>query len=209
MRRYMYAMVIMITVMVIRAEVYCDKTDYYDISPELSKIQNILSKNSNVYDVLGKSPKEMILDLLKGRFKFSMKDFAIRVIKLVSYEIRSNVRMLMGLTVVAILTSILKNMQSSFCSDDLVSVSYYACNIVAQTLLIKCFNNCIDITKGIVDDIEAFTLAVVPVTTSLMVSCGEMVKVSAVKPFILCGVSMLVYAIKKNKFATGVSVNCT
>lgn len=198
MRRYLCVIVMIIVLGVSTKCVHCDKIDYYEISPELHKIQNILNKNSDVYnDVLGKTPKEMILDLLKGRFKFSMKDFIIRIVKLMSHEIRSNVRMLVGLTMVAILTSILKNMQSSFCNDELASISFYACNIVANMLLFKCFNNCINITKGIIDDIGALTVAVVPVSTSLMMSCGEIVKVSAVKPFILCGVSMLVYAIKK------------
>lgn len=198
MRRYM---LIIVTIMVVVTNVCnarCQEIDYYELSPELKEMQNLLSKNKENYnDIIDESPKEIILNLLKGQFKFNTKEFIVKMIKLMCKEIRSNFSMLISLTMVAILTCILKNMQSSFCSDELSKFSFYACNMVAQIMLMKCFNNCIAITKVLLEDVETFSLAVVPITTSLMISCGDVIKVSSLKQFILCGISMVVHVIRK------------
>lgn len=194
----MYVVVIIFVIIAKNDIGYCEKVDYHSLSPELTEIQNLLDKNKDVfYNVLDKTPKEMIKELLCGQFKFSLKNFVSSIIKLLFNEVRNNVKILIKLSLVAILSAILQNVKSSFCKDDLGRVSFYACNMVAITILLKCFNNCVLITQNVVDDVNIFSHVVVPISTSLMVSCGDIVRVSAVKPFVLYGISIIVYVIKK------------
>ena len=139
--------IIIIVVILILKGTSVNAMDYYEISPELSRMQEILDKNiSN--ETLDISTKDLIRDLLSGGFKFDFKKFLTRLIKLLLKDILSNANILVNLMLLAILCAILKNIQDSFDSSN--NKAFYVCNIAMISVLMKCFNSCINITKGVV-----------------------------------------------------------
>ena len=117
------------------------------------------------------------------------------LIKLLLKDISSNAKILANLMLLAILCAILNNIQNSFGSSN--NIAFYTCNIAMISVLMKCFNNCIGITKDVVDDISIFSNSVIPLSTSLVLSSGGMVKINALKPFVLYAISFIVNIIKK------------
>ena len=115
MRKKLACLIIMILVYFLKGcIVHAELVDYYDISPELSQMQNILSNNDSAYNkVLDITPKTLIKDLLKGEFKFSVKNFSQKIVRLLLEEILRNASILVNLTILAILCAVLKNIQSS------------------------------------------------------------------------------------------------
>ena len=169
--------------------------DYYELSPELSRIQEVLSKNDMSNKIFDVNPKSLIKDLISGRFKFDLKKFLNSLTKLLLKDILQNASLLVNLMLLAILCAILNNIQNSFCSFN--NIAFYVCNVAIISILMKCFNNCVNITKDVVDDIGIFSRSVIPISTSLMLSSGQVMKNNTLKPFLLYAISVIVDLIKK------------
>ena len=172
--------------------------DYYDISPELSEIEGILEENKNTYtNVLETTPKELIKDLLSGNFKFNLSNFINKIVRLLFREVIYNKNILVNLMMLAIFFAILKNMGSSFLNESISHIALYSCHIAMVSILIMCFNNCINIVKDLVNDVRVFSYSILPISTNLMITSGQITKGSVLRPFILYELSMVVGLIKK------------
>ena len=105
--------IIIIVAIIILKGTSVNAMDYYNISPELSNMQEILDKSISD-EILDISPKNLIKDLLSGTFKFDFKKFVVSLIKLLLKDISSNAKILANLMLLAILCDILNNIQNSF-----------------------------------------------------------------------------------------------
>lgn len=195
---YTYIAIIVIVCFLKGENVQGQVINYYEISPELSQIQQILDENKNIYsNVWETTPRELIRDLLHGDIKFNFSTFFNKVIKLLFKEVINNKNILVNLIMLAIFFAILKNMESSFCSESISNIAMYSCHIAMISILIICFNNCINIVKDLVNDVGTFSYLILPISTNIMMTAGEITKGSVLRPFILYEISMMVGLIKK------------
>lgn len=172
--------------------------NYYDLSPELFMVEDVLDENKMLYgSIIDTTPKELIKNLLSGDFKLDFKTFTNNIIKLLFKEVMINKYILVNFMMLAIFFAILKNIETSFLSENISRIALYSCNIAMLSILIICFNNCINVVLDVVNDVKNFSYSIIPISTNLMITSGYITKGSVLRQCILYVISILVELIKK------------
>ena len=91
--------------------------------------------------------KEIIVDMIKGKNTFDIKDIASGISILLFKEILSNLVLISEILIITIACSILTNLQSTFERDTVAQLAHYACYIVLSMLVINSFMLALDLGK--------------------------------------------------------------
>ena len=168
-------------------------------STELKNIQDQLEKytlddTKNILE--GYDPQNIIKDAAVGKFEFSLKGVANNVLGFLFKEILQNISILTKLIVLIILCALLKNLQTSFLSESVGEVAFYACYVVIVSILIVSFGTAMNMAIGIIDNMVNFMYATVPVMITLLVSGGNITSSGIFQPIMLMVVEISATVIK-------------
>jgi stage III sporulation protein AE len=130
-------------------------------------------------------PEKIISDVSRGSFDFSFSGLIQRVLRYLFKEFYLNVNILIKLIVLVILCSILKNLQSSFLSDSVGELAFYACYIVIVSILLVSFNASLNMGKDLIDNLVGFMHATIPAMITLLVSGGNVASGAVFQPILL------------------------
>ena len=155
---------------------------------------NCSSKLMEDYD-----PEKIIADAAKGSLKMDMPGFLKKILMYLFDEIFLNINIMIKLVVLVILCAILKNLQTSFLSENVGEMAFYACYIVIISILIVSFNSAMQLGREIIDNIVGFMHATIPVLIALMVSGGNIASGGIFEP-VMIAVVEISGTIMKNVF---------
>ncbi len=91
--------------------------------------------------------KEAIVDMIKGKNTFHIKDITSGISILLFKEILSNLALVSQILIITIACSILTNLQSTFERDTVAQLAHYACYILLSMLVINSFMLALDLGK--------------------------------------------------------------
>lgn len=144
-------------------------------------------------------PKSIMSDAAKGKFELNTSSIVNRVLRYLFKEIYTNIDLLIKLMVIVVFCSILKNLQTSFLSESVGEMAFYACYVVIVSILVLSLNTALGLGREIIDSMVAFMHSTIPVLVTLMVSGGNVATGGVLQPVLIMIVEVAA-AIFKNLF---------
>lgn len=166
---------------------------------ETEKIEDQLNKHSDKdFKKLAPDfdPQKIISDGTKGNFQFSPGNFVNNILAYVFKEIYENINILVKLIILSVMCAILKNLQTSFLSESVGELAFYACYVVIIGILISGFNTALNLGRDIIDSMVAFMQATIPVLITLMISGGNITSAGIFQPILIMIVQVAATVLK-------------
>jgi len=173
--------------------------DQQSQSEEIRNIEDQLKKYSGkgIENIIGGyDPQEIIKDTAKGKFRFSISEILNRALQYIFKELYANLHILIKLIILVILCALLKNLQTSFLSEGVGELAFYACYVVIISIILVSFNTALSLGTSIIDSMVDFMYATVPVMITLLVSGGNITSGGIFQPVLIMIVEVSATIIK-------------
>lgn len=144
----------------------------------------------------GIDTQSIIKNAATGKLDLNIKTIAANSLKYLLSEIYQNLHILLKLVVLIILCAVLKNLQTSFLSDNIGEVAFYVCYIVVVSLLLVSFNTAMKLGIEVIDGMVGFMYATMPVLITLLVSGGNISSGAVFQPAMIMLVEVSATIIK-------------
>ena len=178
-----------------------DKTEVVDDTTYDQQIQSLDTKNLEKFindlnsETSGYLPefnfKKMINAFKIGGVGYGVKDVLSGILKFFLNDILLNTKLLGQLIILAIICSILQNLEKAFKNDSISNLAYYACFLVLIIIVVKSFSLAVNIGKDTINRMVDFMMALLPTLLTLLASVGGFVSVSIFDPIIMATVQIV------------------
>ena len=138
------------------------------------------------------NPVEYIKSYIKngeGNISFSL--ILKSVVSLIFKEVKTVLKLSLSIIVIAILCSLLKNIQDALSSDSISNIAFYACYLVLILILSKSFLVSISIAKEAIYGVSDFMNGILPILVSIIALSGGAMEVATLDPIILVAVLII------------------
>ena len=130
-------------------------------------------------------PSKIIDSATKGKIEFSLNGIIKAILKYLFKEIYLNINIFIKLIFLCFLSSILTNIKSSFLSEGVGEIAFFACYIIIMSLVVTSFSSIITMTGEIIDQMVLIMYASLPAFVAFLISGGNLVSASLLKPSVL------------------------
>ncbi len=107
---------------------------------------------------------------------------------IISFILREIVLVFSGIStviIIAVICSLIQNLQNSFSNQSLSNIAFYACYALLIIILSKTFLIGIEIAKETIKELNNFLLVLIPVISTLLLSAGGVSQVATLDPIII------------------------
>lgn len=125
----------------------------------------------------------------KGNISFSQLGKA--VLSLLFKEVSSVLKLAISMIVIAILCTLLKNLQDAFSTKSISQIAFYACYAVMVMLLSKSFLISISVAKDVINGISDFMAAILPVLVTMIALAGGVTQAATIDPIVMAAVIII------------------
>ena len=176
---------------------------------ELLKDQKMEEQLNSLYGYINnmKSDVELMNDLdpveyfksyLKnGQGNLSFRNIGRAVISFLFKEVRTVLSLSLSIIIIAILCSLIKNLQSAFSSESISNIAFYACYCMLIVILSKSFLISLSIATDVINKISDFMSALLPILVIMLGSAGGFTQAATMDPIIL-GATLIIPRIYLN-----------
>ena len=170
-------------------------------------IKQILEENDEslqaLYDYIDKEkldveimneldPVEYIKSYIKnGEGNLSFTSLLKGVVSLIFKEVGSVLALALSLISIAIISTLIKNLQDSFKNNGISEVAFYACYVILIMILSKSFLIAISVAKDAIYQISDFMGAVLPILVSMISLSGGVVEATTLDPIVMSSVLLI------------------
>ena len=167
------------------------------------------SKLNNLYDYINtmKSDDELMNELdpvsyiqsyiENGEGNLSVSTVISAVVSLFFKEVKTVLSLAFSIVVIGIICSLFKNLQSSFSSEGISQIAFFACYAILIILLSKTFIISLSLAKDVIVQIATFMDKVLPLLAALLIASGGLTQAATMDPIIL-GATILIPKIYLN-----------
>lgn len=207
MRNYILKIICSLTIISILGfcefSIISNKVVYAEEITNITNDEEVESKLNNLYDYINtmKSDVELINELdpisyiqsyiETGEGNLSFSTILSAIISLFFKEVKTILALAFSIVAVGIICSLFKNIQSSFSSDGVSQVAFYACYAILIILLSKTFIISISLAKDVIIQITNFMDKVLPVLVLMLAASGGLTQAATMDPIIL-GATILI-----------------
>ena len=179
MKKVFVIFIIMISIMPIA---FCTNINLSDFSNEMKQYSN------EFFPELG--DEGFISNIMVGETNFE-KGLFQRVIDIFFAEFKASISLVIKIVGVAILCSVLKNIQSSFGESGTSEIAFYICYILVVLLIVTAFSNIIDLCRDTISNISNLMKLLVPLIISLIVATGNVTTVALLQPILISMIALI------------------
>ncbi|GAB6170327.1 stage III sporulation protein AE [Clostridium carnis] len=138
------------------------------------------------------NPLEYFKSYMKsGEGNISFKDISKAVVNFMFKEVKTVLTLAITIIIIAIICSLLKNLQSAFSSESISNIAFFACYALLIVILSKSFLVSITLAKDIIIDIGNFMAAILPILVIMLGSAGGFTQAATMDPIVI-GATILV-----------------
>ena len=166
-----------------------DLLDDLDIK-DLETYWSELSKDYNEY--LPNIERMTIRELIMNRQQLTLIDWILALINMVGHELILNGKLLGQLIMIAIISALIKNIQSSFQSESVGVVANFVLMILLTTLAVQSFTVISQLIISTISQIHGFLIALLPLILGLMVTMGGIISASFFHPIIVTSLYLII-----------------
>ncbi|MEO2509255.1 stage III sporulation protein AE [Clostridium paraputrificum] len=125
----------------------------------------------------------------KGNLSFSQLGKA--VVSLLFKEVGSVLKLAISMIVIAILCTLLKNLQDAFSTKSISQIAFYACYAVMVMLISKSFLISISVAKDVINGVADFMAAILPVLVTMIALAGGVTQAATIDPIVMAAVVII------------------
>ncbi|MEN8075630.1 stage III sporulation protein AE [Clostridioides difficile] len=186
-----------------------ERNVYAEENITVTNDEEVELKLNSLYDYINtmKSDVELVNELdpityiqsyiENGEGNISISKVLSAVVSLFFREVKTVLSLAFSIIVIGIICSLFKNIQSSFSSEGISQVAFYACYAILIILLSKTFIISISLAKDVIIQITDFMDKVLPVLVIMLASAGGFTQAATMDPIIL-GATILIPKIYLN-----------
>lgn len=164
---------------------------------EVLKDENVKEELNNLYEYINnmKSDVELMNDLdpveyfksyLENRQgNLSFEDITLAIVSFLFKEVKTVLSLSLSVIVIAILCSLIKNLQMSFSNDGISNVAFYSCYCMLIVILSKSFLVSLSIATDVITKISDFMSALLPILVVMLGSAGGFTQAVTMDPIII------------------------
>ena len=173
---------LIIIILLFMPTTFANTVNIEDFSNEMKKYAN------EYFPELG--DENFINDAMNGKIAID-KNIIAKIADVFLGELKSNISLVIKIVGIAILCSILKNIQSTFGESGTSEIAFYTCYILVVILVITTFSNTIDLCKDTIVQISDLMKLLVPLIISLIVATGNVATVAILQPVIITMIALI------------------
>lgn len=176
---------------------------------ELVKDEEITKQIEGLYSYINnmKSDAELLNELdpveyfksylANGEGNISYEDLTEAIIGMVFKEVKTVLSLCLSIVVIAIICSLLKNLQASFSNESISNIAFYACYCMLIVILSKSFLVSLTIATDVITKTADFMAAILPILVIMLGSAGGFTQAATMDPIIL-GATLIIPRIYLN-----------
>lgn len=173
-------------------------------SNSVEEIKNESDKKLNsLYDYINKmktdgeltnelDPKAYIESYMEdGKGTIGLKDLSLMAVNILFKEVKVVLKLVISVVCIAILCSLLKNLEDAFKNENISNIAFYACYSILIIILSKSFLISIDVAINVIRSISEFMNALLPILVSMIALAGGFVQAATMDPIVLGSVIII------------------
>ncbi len=121
----------------------------------------------------------------EGHGNISFEVLAKAFLSVLFKEVRTVLKLCLTIVIIAVLCSLLKNLQESFASESISEIAFYACYALIIMILSKSFIVSISVAKDVIQNISDFMSALLPILVTIIGVTGGVMQVATLDPIII------------------------
>ena len=121
----------------------------------------------------------------EGHGTISFEVLAKAFLSVLFKEVRTVLKLCFSIVIIAVLCSLIKNLQESFASESISEVAFYACYAIIIMILSKSFIVSISVAKDVINNISDFMSALLPILVTMIGLTGGAMQVATLDPIII------------------------
>ena len=164
-----------------------------EINNNLNSLYNYINNMKFDIEIMNDlDPVEYIKGYIKnGEGNLSIKTFSNAVTSFLFKEVKTVLSFSISIIVIAIMCSLIKNLQSAFSSEGISNIAFFACYSILIIILSKSFLVSINIATDIIKELSNFMAAILPVIVMMIGSIGGFAQAATMDPIII-GATILI-----------------
>jgi len=154
---------------------------------ELNSLYDYIKKMKTDVELMDSlDPVEYMKAYIKdGKGNLSFDTIANAVLSIVFKEVKSVLKLVLSIVTIAIICSLLKNLQDAFSDESISQVAFYACYALIIMMLSKSFIISISVAKEVITNISDFMSALLPILITMISLAGGITSAATLDPIVL------------------------
>lgn len=160
---------------------------------QINALYNYINKMKTDVELMDSlDPVEYIKTYIKeGKGNLSFDTISKAVLSIIFKEVKSVLQLVISIVTIAIICSLLKNLQDAFSDESISQVAFYACYALMIMILSKSFIISISVAKGVIVDISNFMAALLPILITMIGLSGGLTQAATLDPIVLAAVVLI------------------
>lgn len=158
-----------------------------EVNNQLNSLYNYINNVKSDIEIMNDlDPVEYIKGYIKnGEGDLSIKKVGSAIASFLFKEVKTVLALSISIIVIAIMCSLLKNLQSAFSNEGISNIAFFACYSILIIILSKSFLVSINIAIDIIKDLSNFMAAILPVLVMMLGSIGGFAQAATMDPIIM------------------------
>ncbi|GKU23992.1 stage III sporulation protein AE [Clostridium folliculivorans] len=163
-----------------------------DNSNQIQRLYQYMDNMKTNEEIMnGMSPSEYVKSYLKdGKDPLSFDRIVGACTSVFIKEVQSTLKLMISVIVLAILSTLLKNIQGAFSSENISNIAFYACYAVMILILSKSFLISVNLAKDTIKELTDFVAVLLPALVLLLSTAGGITQAATMDPIVLGAVSL-------------------
>lgn len=160
---------------------------------KLNSLYDYINKMKTDEELLNElDPKSYVESYIKnGQGNLTIKELGLIAVNLLFKEVRVVLKLVISVVAIAILCSLLKNLEDAFKNESISNIAFYACYSVLIIILSRSFLISIDVATNVINSISEFMNALLPVLVGMIALAGGFVQAATMDPIVLGSVILI------------------
>lgn len=173
-----------------------DNTEEYILeenSEKLKSLYDYINKIKGDNEAIGNiNPEELINNYIeKGESGIELNDIITLILNILFKEIKVVLKLMLSVLTVAILCSLLKNLQDAFKNESISNIAFFACYSILIVILSRSLLISIGVATDVIKNICDFMAVLLPVLVSMIAISGGIVQAATMDPLVLGAVALI------------------
>lgn len=203
MKKYILLFILVIPIIVtgaygVAADDYQNILDEYttlygtEIQEGFDKANTLNDEEDFVLDI-----EELISEIVKGKKVFSVKDIFLELLMIFLREVRSTLKLLVIIPVIAVLNTYISGAESSFSSKGAAQAAYFVCYSIMAGAAASAFIDAVRCGKDVIENVSVFMRVLIPVSLASLAASGAVISATTFEIVLMSVIEISEFAAEK------------
>lgn len=159
----------------------------------LNNLYSYINKMKTDVELMNElDPVEYFKSYVKnGQGNITFETITKIVLSILFKEVKSVLKLVISVIVIAILCSLLRSLQDAFKNDNISQIAFFACYSILIMILSKSFLISLSVATNAINEIANFMNALLPILVTMISLAGGFVQAATLDPIILVSVTLI------------------